>query len=206
VGTATGESFDNADGSLRIVGTTVNAPWYAALYTIDDRVESTWIPGERSLGYITQFREGGFRQDQVMDLDPAGFVVWRRQYKDGEWREWSTPYDGHPAVEDPVSAIYRARGMEGEGPWTFPVFSGDKTWTLRVLPLGSEPLKNAYFGRIQTRRFELETAHKGEVEQRGRFFVWVTDDPFRVPVRVVIQSSVGPIRADLVDYRPPSDH
>jgi hypothetical protein len=42
------------------------------------------------------------------------------------------------------------------------------------------------------------------VKQRGRFFVTLTDDERRIPVRAVIKTNIGSIKADLVSYAAPT--
>ena len=66
-----------------------------------------------------------------------------------------------------------------------------------VRTLGKTPL-----GTIEVLILELVTAHEGEVEQKGQMQLWVTDDTRRIPVRAIVRTNVGPIRADLVQYRP----
>lgn len=210
-GTAWAEAKLEPDGDVVIEGGAKNAPWYGKLYSIDDFVRSTSRPEGGSARYETRFREGGFHQDQDMRLGAEAFEVWRKQRFDEEWREWTKTYDAHPGAEDPISAVTRIRLLPDEalaptslGPgWTFPVFSGEKTWPLIVTVVDREPLDSEVLGTVQTRVVELRTEHKGMLEQRGRFWIWLTDDARRIPVRMVVKTNFGAIRADLVDYRPP---
>lgn len=207
-GTAWATSQRSPTGELVIEGGAKNAPWYSSLYSIDDWVRSTVAPGGGSLRYETRFREGGFQQDQDMQLSGSPFQVWRKQLIKGEWKEWTREYTAHPGAEDPISAILRLRLLRdedrtatpfGEG-WTFPVFSGDKTWPLHVTMIGTETLEVQSQGAVQTRVLELRTEHKGLLEQRGRFRVWLTEDERRLPVKVVVKTNYGPIRAELIGY------
>ncbi len=197
------------DGALVSTGIAQNAPWYGKVYEIDDRVVSTWRPDGGSDRYSTWFREGGFMQDQDMVFGEETVEVWRHQYfgkkKDREpgWREWTTPYPARAGAEDPVSAFFRMRLMDLGEAQAFPLFSGSETWALEIVPQGRERLVDTALGTIDTRLVELKTRHDGEIEQKGRFLVWVTDDERQVPVRVVVKTNVGPIRADLVSYEAP---
>jgi hypothetical protein len=197
---ARAEAVPSAPGQLLISGEAQTAPWYEQIYRLHDRVVSTCLPGQRSLRYQTSFREGNFHQDQDMWLDPLGFRVHVGQRLKEGWKEWDKSYPGREGVEDPVSALYRMRLLRGEGPWRFPVFSGDRTWTLQVRPLGRERLEETAMGPVDTLLVELETAHKGEIEQRGRFLVWMTEESARVPVRAEVRANIGTIRADLVRF------
>ena len=51
---------------------------------------------------------------------------------------------------------------------------------------------------------ELRTQHRGDWEQRGRFLVYLTDDERRIPVRFLVRTSIGSIRATLVAHQPGS--
>lgn len=191
------------DGALITTGSVQNAPWYDSVYTIDDRIQSTWAPEGGSRAYDTWFREGRFEQDQHMRLTADGITVDRRQRGDSGWREWSNAYPAHPGAEDPVSAFFRMRMMDLDTTIRFPVFSGRHTWTLEVVPRDREHLPDTPLGPVDTRVVELRTAHEGDLEQRGRFLLWLTDDARQVPVRMVVRTNVGPIRADLVEYQAP---
>jgi len=195
---------DAPGGSLYISTAIKNADWYARIYTIDDTTRSTWVPGDGSTRYETRFREGGFQQDQDMRLAPSSFSVWRHQKLKEGWKEWTTEYPGHPYAEDPVTAFFAIRTLDGAGPWSMPVFSGEATWPLHVEDAGRETLAVEPLGEVPVRVLSLQTRHRGEWEQQGRFLVYVTDDERRIPVRFVIRSSIGAIRADLIGYTPPS--
>jgi hypothetical protein len=191
------------DGALVTTALARNAPWYAKIYSIDDRVVSTWDPGGGSRHYSTWFREGKFQQDQDMVLDADPVTVWRKQnFKEG-WREWSTPYEAVPLAQDPVSAFFQLRMLNLDETRRFPIFSGSETWTLEVVPMGREHLEGTSLGSVDTRRVQLRTSHRGDVEQKGTFTVWVTDDARRLPVRMVVKTNFGPIKADLVAWEAP---
>ncbi len=207
-GTAWASAAAGPDGSLVLEGGAQNAPWYASLYSIDDWVRSTSVPGQGALRYETRFREGGFHQDQVMELGDASFDVWRKQRIDGEWREWERSYDAHDSAEDPISAVHRIRTLQDQdrvttelGPgWSFMIFSGEKTWPLIVTEVGRETLDVDVLGTVQTRVVELHTQHAGMLEQKGRFRIWLTDDDARIPVKLQVKTNFGAIRADLLAY------
>lgn len=211
-GTAWASSEAGEGGTLVLEGGARNAPWYGKLYSIDDYVKSTWLPGMGSQRYETRFREGGFHQDQDMRLDALGFDVWRKQRIDGEWKEWTKHYTSTPGAEDPISAIHRLRLLQDEAlapteigmGWTFPVFSGDKTWPLLVTVEEKGSLETEALGTVPVRVLELRTMHKGMLEQRGNFRIWLTDDARRIPVKMVVKTNFGAIRVDLLEYQAPS--
>jgi hypothetical protein len=187
-------------GALQIEAGLANAPWYGSVYKIDDWIQSTWVPGGASSRYETRFHEGRFRQDQVMELSAGGQVVHRRTVIEGTWQESTERYPGGEPVQDPLSAVYLLRTLDGDGPWEFPVFSGRDTWPLRAWTESHGLMHDTAIGTVPVRVIETRTEHKGDLEQRGRLLVYVTDDARRIPVRVVVRTNFGPVRADLVGY------
>jgi len=204
-GWAWSETRSAADGTVQIECGARSAAWYDAIYSIDDKMISTWEPGLGSVRYQTWFREGRFHQDQDMQLVGDDFTVWRNQERKGEWKETTDAYPGGQRVDDPISAVYSLRGVEGEGPWSWPIFSGKKTWDLQVVPIGRERMKETLLGDVDVVIWDIQTAHEGEVEQRGSLLLYLTDDAQRVPVRMVLRTNLGPVRADLVEYTAASD-
>lgn len=203
-GSAWASTSDNGDGTLRLEAGCRSAPWYERIYMIDDLVTSTWAPGAGSLRYETRFREGGFQQDQVMRLSGTAVEVWRRQLVDGAWRESTTPYTTSDGAEDPVSAIYAMRLAAQDPTWTTPIFTGKKTSPLVVRRVGTDHLEDTPLGDLAVDVFDLRTSHQGDVEQKGDFRVYLSQDSRRVPLRVVVRTNVGPVRADLVNYQGPA--
>jgi hypothetical protein len=204
-GQAWAEVQEGDEGALLIRGGAKNADWYGRFYTIDDLVQSSWDPsGPGSRRYTTRFREGGFHQDQVMDIADDGIRVERSQRFDDGWRSWvdSYPGPGMP-VEDPTTAFFRIRLLplvSGER-YTFPVFSGRETWELRVEVDPRTRLETA-LGEFEVIPVRLFTKHQGDLEQKGRIVLYLSDDERRLPVRAILQTNVGPIRADIISYTP----
>ncbi len=193
------------EGALVIRGGARNAPWYGRFYTIDDAVQSRWDPaGPGSALYITRFREGGFHQDQRMEIAADGIRVERSQRFDEGWRSWVDDYPGPGvAVEDPTTAFYRVRllPLESGQRYEFPVFSGRETWPLRLVVDPREELETV-LGVIPVIPVRVFTEHEGDLEQRGNIVLYLSDDERRVPVRAIMHTNFGPIRADLLSYTP----
>jgi len=207
-GHAWAEVAEGEDGALRITGGARNADWYARIYTLDDQVQSLWDPaGPGSKRYITRFREGGFHQDQDMTIAAEGVTVERSQRFSEGWRSWSDDYPGPGmAVEDPTTAFFRVRLLplvSGES-YHFAVFSGRETWQLRVEVEPRMMLETA-LGELRVIPVQVFTEHQGDLEQKGRIVLYLSDDSRRIPVRAIMQTNVGAIRADITTYQPPGE-
>ncbi len=207
-GYAWAEVGEDTSGALRITGGARNADWYARIYTIDDRVESRWDPaGPGSTRYVTRFREGGFHQDQDMAIGADTITVQRSQRFDEGWRSWSDDYTGPGfPVEDPTTAFFRVRLLplvSGES-YRFPVFSGRETWQLRIQVEPRTTLETA-LGELRVIPVQVFTEHQGDLEQKGRIVLYLSDDSRRIPVRAIMHTNVGAIRADITTYQPPGE-
>lgn len=192
------------DGTRVTTGAARSAPWYRPVYDLDDTVTSTWTPNQGSQRYEARFREGRFHQDQDQRFLTDAVVVALGQRKKGQWVTWTDRLDPSPGAYDPIAAIQTVRTLEGPGPWELPVFSGRATRPLRVTVAGTERLEHDLLGPVTVRALDLQTDHRGELEQAGQFRVWVTDDPRRLLVRAVIQTNVGAVRVNLVETDPPA--
>lgn len=61
----------------------------------------------------------------------------------------------------------------------------------------------AALGTVPVLPVRLFTRHHGDLEQRGRIVVYLTDDVRRVPVRAILHTNFGPIHAELTSWSPP---
>jgi len=162
------------------------------MYSIHDRLTSTWSPESGSHAYVTRYREGTFQQDMDMRFDPDTFLVKRTQlYGDG-WKTSENRYTPVAHVEDPVSAFYRIRmsKLDVGGSISFPLFTGKKTVTLLARAVNTGVVN----GQPAT-RVEISTGHEGDLQ--GRLTVMVSQDENRVPLQVIVQTRAGPVYATL---------
>lgn len=181
------------EGAVLFEAGCASAPWLAGLYPIDDHLRSEWRPGVGSRRYVTRFREGGFQQDQEIDLDGDPIVVARRQLFDDGWRAWDDHHDALPAVEDPVSAFYRLReeaGPVGERV-RYTVWSGRRPSDVLVWTAAAERL-----GDVEVLRVEVLAEHGGG-DLEPKMTVWLTADADRVPVAAEVRTRAGPVRVAL---------
>ncbi len=76
----------------------------------------------------------------------------------------------------------------------------DEIWNLRIRYAGIETI-NTIFGKVRCIKFKPATII-------GRFFrhdddmtIWITDDKFKIPVRIHLNLKVGAIQGELVGYK-----
>jgi hypothetical protein len=113
------------------------------------------------------------------------------------------------AVMDPLTFILRMRLAPPRAPQVFEVLDGHGLWLLTIAP--AVPVTGD-FGRALRLEGKAEPVFwDGSYDDdrpRRTFTVWLSDDQFHTPLRLVMPLSVGEVRADLVtvsrnDPRPP---
>jgi len=108
--------------------------------------------------------------------------------------------DVPPCVNDVISALYRLRMMHLDvGQSTqLPVSDGKKSVSARVEAQEREEIKTK-IGTYKTVRYEAFLFDGVLYKRRARLFVWLSDDPRRLPVqiRVRMQFTIGTITLQL---------
>ena len=139
-------------------------------------------------------REGSFRADSVYEFDQERRLV----HSDGNTVTCST------RVHDILSVLYRARTMPmtiGES-FSIDVYEGGVLYGLEVSVLRRETI------RVEAGEFDclvVEPHMKSDAifKQKGRLWIWLTDDWRRIPVLMKSAVLVGSIDAELRGYTPP---
>jgi hypothetical protein len=183
-----------------IISKAHSADWVSVFYKVEDRIESTLLPGLSSpLGipenYRIKLREGRHRRDKE--------VIFHQQEKRAvfidhlkkEKKEFKVPY----GVFDPLSAFYDIRSRElrvGESQWVH-IFDSKKLWHVEVQVLRKERIKLPV-GTFSTIVIKPLMQSEGIFQKKGDVTIWLTDDARRIPVRLQTKVPVGHITATLV--------
>jgi hypothetical protein len=206
-GSAWSEVQASEGGGLRLVSGCRSAPWYERVYMVDDRVESLWRgEGLGSARYTTRFREGRFRQDQVLDFGEGEVHIWRKQEKEGIWEESrdTRTLRGSP-MEDPQTALYRLRTLPLEPGRTFRfwLFSGRRNLEIEARVGAAEDLEGPE-GSVPAFPIHVRAFHRGRIDTSKELLLYVSADARRLPLRLRLRIPLGSIYVDLVSYSPPT--
>jgi len=100
-------------------------------------------------------------------------------------------------VQDILSALYiiRARNMKVGEQFMFPINDGGKTYDVGVEVQAAEEIRTPA-GIFQTLRLEPKV-FDGLFRNKGRMFVWITNDEARMPVQLKAKINMGTITAAL---------
>ena len=105
-------------------------------------------------------------------------------------------------VQDTLSAFYFVRTLDLE-PGTshdLAVNSGGKNYRLRVDVLAREKIHTP-FGERNAIKIEPHQQYEGLFQQKGRLWIWLSDDGNRLPLLMKSSLAIGSIVARLVEYR-----
>lgn len=197
-GTAT-LRMEKAGQENRIVATADAAGTVALLYHVQDRLESFFDPTNFCSRNTSRHVEEGFRRvDTNITFDYAHrkAVFDQKNLKKNE-----TKHEEHEipnCVTDMLSAIYYVTSLplEPGRTFSFPLNDGGESVDVNVHVEAREQIKTPA-GTFNTVRIQPEAA-KGLVRDKGKLWIWYTDDSAHVPVQMRARMSWGTLVFQLV--------
>ena len=165
--------------------------YVSKFYPVRDLYE-TWVDARdfQPLRFEKHAREGRYESDEVEEFDLARRI--------GSWREDRTPLPER--VQDIISSFYFLRAQPlaiGQGV-RVDMFSRGKVYKLKAQVLGKERVEteagvfDAF--KLQPQLRENET---DEDRNRGKLFLWFSDDERRLPVMARTVMPIGSVTARL---------
>jgi len=198
-GTATLEIVNEKDRT-KIISTAQSADWLSAFYMVDDRTESVLknTPTASFIGlpenYRIKLREGRHRRDKEAIFDHAN----RRVAFIDHIRNEKKDYKIGENTFDPLSSFYfiRTKKYEVGKSIYVDIFDSKKLWNVEVQVLRKERIKTK-LGHFDTVVIKPLMKSEGIFNRKGDMYIWLTDDPRRVPVKMQTKAAVGYITATL---------
>jgi hypothetical protein len=199
-GTATLE-FVNDGEKMKIVSTARSADWVSVFYTVEDRVESIQTKNNplhfraQPVNYRMKIREGKHRKDKEVIFDADKNRAVYIDHRNNEKKEFDLP----STVFDPLSGFYQVRTLKlavGETVYVT-VFDSKKVWNVEVQVLRKEKV-TLPSGTFDTIVIKPLMKSEGIFSRKGDIYIWLTDDPKHIPVKMQTKAAVGSIIATLV--------
>jgi hypothetical protein len=178
--------------TYHIVSTARTNKFFSFFFKVDDRVESyVDVKGIFSHRFEKHLREGSFRSDRITNFDPV-----RHLAITGE-----DTIPTYPFVQDMLSAFYYARTLDiavGEA-FYIDNHTDRKNYPIEVKVYRKERV------RVEAGSFDcllLEPVLRTSTifENKGKLFIWVTDDEHRMPVKLKSKVVIGSFTAELKEY------
>ncbi len=169
-----------------------SVPTFDPFYKVRDRYE-TFVDTEGIFPWRFEqhIREGGYKRDFAAFFDQRRGIA-----KTSEGTFKITPF-----ANDIVSALYYVRtldfsNMQKGDTIHLENFYKDKVYPLDVIYWGKEKVK-VEAGTFNTFVLEPIIVKGGLFKSEGSILVWMTDDKFKIPVKVQTKIIIGAIDAEL---------
>ena len=175
----------------RITLTATSNDYVSKFYPVRDLYE-TWVDARdfQPLRFEKHAREGRYESDEVEEFDLGKKI--------GSWREDRTPLPER--IQDIISSFYflRAQPLAVGADVRVDMFSRGKIYKLKASVLEKEKVEteagvfDAF--KVQPQLRENETA---EDRNKGKLFLWFSDDDRRLPVMAKTVMPIGSVTARL---------
>ena len=182
--------------------TAFSAPVIDAFFKVRD-VNQSWLDAQDfySLGYGQSVREGGYRRDEWVTFDYENGRYEGKIQKKEEPRDIAGPLD--ITVLDILTSLYHVRGQElvpGQD-IVFDIINREKQYPLVVKVLKKEKVKTDA-GTFDCVLVEPQLRGEGIFVSKGKSLkVWLTDDEYKMPVKMQVAVFIGSVSAKLLEYK-----
>lgn len=189
---------------LRAIARSVSP--FTLFYRLNDTVESFMdSEGLFSHKFTVKMDESLQKRDilELYDQKAHKVYYWSKlDHKKKGKKDDQLEIDTAPYSQDGLSAFYYLRTLPLEigKSYEFPIVNNGKLRTVRVTAVRKEELKTK-LGTFDTIVLKPEIALDGAIKTYGDSFVWVSDDPRRLLLKVDAKIKVGSIIAYLREHK-----
>jgi len=186
----------NERGEVKITLKVTSSSILSSLYPVDDFVETRHIGGNFIITKIRQ-QEGSF-------VSNRGFTIFLRDKK-VFWHDLLTHKSSNETVPtsevlDLLSSFYLLRGKPlqvGESEMLH-VYDSDRYVEVPVQVLNRERVRLPGFRNVDAIVIKPLLKTDGIFKRTGDVTIWLTDDAYRVPVKVETEIPLGKVRVELL--------
>lgn len=174
-------------------------PFFDSMFKVRDKVESYWAKDKlRTLRFTKRLNEGKYRQFRVQTLD--------HEKKTGIYQSWQFKNQKFTTkqliipenTQDILSSFYYARQQNlkpGKGV-LIDITTDGKSYKTEVVVHRRETI-DSIFGKKQCLVIEPKLRVEAIFKNTGRILIWVTDDEYKVPLKMSSQITFGSFVATL---------
>lgn len=187
-----------------VVAEAQSTGFVSTMYKVKDRNE-TWIDlrSPETLRYARNIREGKYRLEEQVDLDPTNRRYSLRAYRADKKKHVNYEGDIPANVLDVLGSFYYVRTLPLEVGKTFTidVHSGTKVYPL-VVNVKKRQMVKVKAGKFDCFLLEPQLREPGIFISKGKKLeVFVTADDRKMPVLMRSEVFIGSVAAELVSYR-----
>lgn len=195
----------NENGEIRLTLRVRTNTAISSVYPVDDIVETRHIDGKFIMTTIRQ-QEGSFRSDEGFTINLRKKRVSWVDNLLGRSQTVTVPTD---EVLDTLSGIYflRNRKLQVGIPETLHIFDSESYADVPVDILRRETVRLPNFTTVDTLVVQPLQKSSGIFRRTGDILIWMTDDLYRVPVKIVSSVALGTVTVELVsaESKPPEE-
>ena len=186
----------NENGEIRITMRTKSNIAISSVFPVDNVVETRHIDGQFIITNIRQ-QEGSFKNDEEFSINLRKKRVTCLNHITGRSLSVTVPND---EVLDTVSGIYylRNRQLQVGKNEILHIFDSETYADVPVEILRREKMRLPNFKEIDTVVVRPLQMTAGIFRRTGDVQIWLTDDEFKVPVKIVTTIALGTVTAELV--------
>lgn len=178
-----------------ILSTVQSNDFVSFFYPVNDRVES-YVDAKELYSHRINIKQhqGKRKRKKQIEFDQVKHKA--VQIKDDQREIFDIP----PKVNDFLSSLYYFRAQDSieVGRSVFvDVHEGEKNWKLEIRVLGKETVTTP-MGTFETIKTQATPRYEGIFLSKGDLYMWMTDDPQRIPVKIESKIKVGQISISLV--------
>ena len=195
IGTAELESKNEAGVTTITLRVRSNAA-ISAFFPVDDVVETNQIDGKYIVTKIRQ-QEGSFRSDEMFTINARSKSVSWMDMARNRSQKMTVPTDD---VLDTLSGIYslRNRQLKVGRTETLHIYDSEIYAEVPVEILSREEMRLPNLTKVKTLVVRPLQNTAGIFRRTGEVLIWMTDDEFKVPVKIVTSVAIGKVTAELV--------
>lgn len=170
----------------------------STLYPVDDVLHSFFDLNHMRSIHFEQKRKEGMNHvwEETFFYYELGQAS-TQSYANGEKKWFEIPKDG---VQDKLSTIYYMRCMNWKTRnFASTVLGNDKrNYEVRMTKLKTEVLHTDDFQPIPTFQVRPNMEYLSGFVKKGNMWIWVSNDDFKIPIRVEAKLPIGTVTASLV--------
>ncbi len=191
----------NGKTAYLIQTTAFSAKVIDSVYKVRD-INYSWLDTTtfHSLGYSQSLREGNYKRDEWVTFDDANGRFYGQVQKKEEPR--AIAGELKQQVLDILTSLYyvRAKPLQVGQDVTFDIVNRETQYPLVVKVLGKETVKTPA-GKFNCWLVEPQFRGEGIFVAKGKSLkVWLTDDEYRMPVKMAVEVFIGSVTAELLAY------
>ncbi len=194
----------DADGKKAYVIQTsaFSAPVIDTVFKVRD-INLSWLDAKDfySLGYSQSLREGKYKRDEWVRFDYPNKKYQGQVQKKSKPRSFSGELT-QPVLDMLTSLYYvRAQKLTPGHEVIFDIINREEKYPLVVKVIGRETVKTEA-GKFKCLVVEPQFRGEGIFVSKGKSLkVWLTDDAYKMPVKMKAEVFIGSVSAELLEYK-----